>query len=108
MSSNPSSLRIALLGVGTMGGGMGRRLLGAGFPLSLFNRNREKTAPLVEAGARVANTPREAAADADVVISMVADDQAARAVWLGADGGASGLKRGAVAIESSTVSAGWA
>src|SRR6185436_8874550 len=87
--------------------GMARRLLDAGFRLTVFNRNREKAAPLGAAGARVAASPREAASGADVVISMVADDAAARAVWLGADGALAGVKKGAVCVESSTVTPGW-
>jgi 3-hydroxyisobutyrate dehydrogenase len=104
---NASSLRIGFLGLGLMGSGMARRLVGAGFPVAVFNRNPDKAKPLAEAGARVAKSPRDAAAEADVVVSMVADDNAARAVWLGADGALAGMKRGAVVVESSTVTVGW-
>lgn len=99
--------RIAFLGLGIMGAGMARRLLDAGFPLTVFNRNPAKAATFKTAGARVAATPREAAAQADVLISMVADDHAARAVWLGADGALASAATGAVCIECSTVSVGW-
>ena len=78
--------RVALIGLGLMGSGMARRLLGAGFPLAVYNRKRERAASLASEGAHVAATPREAAARADVVLSMVADDAASRAVWLGEDG----------------------
>lgn len=87
-----------------MGSGMAGRLLSGGFPLSVYNRNHQKTARFGEAGAFVAATPREAAARADIVISMVADDGASRAVWFGENGALSGVKRGAVLIESSTLS----
>jgi len=102
--SNP---RVAFLGLGLMGSGMAQRLLAAGFPLAVFNRNRAKAEALAGAGARVAGSPREAAADADVIISMVADDAAARAVWLGADGALAGARSGAVCIEASTITPGW-
>ena len=62
---------VALLGLGLMGNGMAQNLLKAGFPLAVYNRTRAKAAPLAERGARVAATPREAAAGADVVIAMV-------------------------------------
>ncbi len=99
--------RIAFLGLGIMGSGMAGRLLNAGFPLTVFNRNREKAAPLEAAGARVASSAREASAAADVIISMVADDNASRAVWLGAQGALSAQSAGVVCIESSTVTVSW-
>jgi 3-hydroxyisobutyrate dehydrogenase len=102
-----SKPRVAFLGLGIMGSGMSRRLLGAGFPLTVYNRNPEKSAPLAAAGAQVASSAREAAAQADVVISMLADDAAARSVWLGDNGALTGAKKGAILVESSTVSPEW-
>jgi 3-hydroxyisobutyrate dehydrogenase len=67
---------VAILGLGTMGSGMARRLLGAGFPVTLYNRTRSRTEALAGEGASVAATPREAAAGAEVVIAMLADDAA--------------------------------
>ena len=102
-----SQTRVALIGLGLMGSGMARRLLGAGFPLTVYNRNRERASPLAAEGARVAATPREAAAGADIVLSMVADDPASRAVWLGELGALAGAARGGVLVESSTLTVGW-
>jgi 3-hydroxyisobutyrate dehydrogenase len=99
--------RVAILGLGIMGSGMARRVLDAGFPLTVFNRNPEKAAPLASAGAAIAATPRQAASQADIIVSMVADDPAARAVWLGNDGALAGAARGTLCIESSTASLGW-
>lgn len=96
-----------------MGSGMARRLLVNGFPLAVFNRNAEKSKPFANEGARVANSPREAAENADVIISMVADDNAARSLWLGevragqANGALAGAKPGTICIECSTVTVGW-
>ena len=98
---------IAFLGLGLMGSGMAGRLVAGGFPVTVFNRNPAKAAPLAAAGARVAGSPREAAADADVIISMVADDQAARALWLGETGALAGARPGVVGIECSTITVGW-
>ncbi len=70
-----------------MGSGMAGRVLTAGFPLAVYNRNPEKTAPFAKAGAYVARTPRDAAARADIIITMLADDNASRSVWLDKDSG---------------------
>jgi hypothetical protein len=96
--------RVAVLGLGIMGQGMAGRLLSAGFPLAVYNRKPEKAEHLKSAGAFVARTPREAAARAEVVISMVADDVASRTVWLGPDGALAGAAPGTVLVESSTLS----
>lgn len=106
MSSSPQP-SVAFFGLGLMGAGMARRLLEAGFPLAVYNRDPAKAAPLGAAGARIAATPREAAAGATILISMVADDIAARAVWLGKDGALAAVSKGAVCIECSTVSVDW-
>ena len=100
-------LSIAFLGLGTMGGGMAARLLDTRGPIAVWNRHRAKADALVARGARVADSPRDAAADADVVIAMVADDAASRRVWLADDGVLAGAKPGAVLIESSTISPPW-
>jgi 3-hydroxyisobutyrate dehydrogenase len=99
--------RVAFLGLGTMGTGMARRLLAAGFPLAVYNRDAAKSAPLAAEGAIAALSPRAAAAGADVVISMLADDDAARALWLGKSGALRGARRGAIVVECSTVSVAW-
>ena len=104
MMSKP---RVALIGLGLMGTGMARRLLGAGFPLTVYNRNPQRAAPLADEGAHVAASPREAAARADIVLSMVSDDVAARAVWLGEQGALAGAARGTVLVDCSTVSVAW-
>ncbi len=103
-----SKHRIAILGLGTMGSGMARRLLVNGFPLTVFNRNPEKSRPFAAEGAHVAMSPREAASRADVVISMVADDNASRSLWLGETGALAGAVPGTICIECSTVTVGWA
>jgi 3-hydroxyisobutyrate dehydrogenase len=103
---NPTA-RIAFLGLGIMGSGMARRVAGAGFPLTVYNRHPERAAAFTQFGARTAATPREAAVDADIIISMVADDAASRSVWLGEEGALSGTGAGSVLIESSTVSPAW-
>jgi 3-hydroxyisobutyrate dehydrogenase len=90
-----------------MGGGMAARLLSAGFSVSVWNRTADRAEGLRERGATVAQSPRDAAAGADIIISMVADDEAARGVWLGAGGAIGGARQGTLLIESSTVSPNW-
>jgi 3-hydroxyisobutyrate dehydrogenase len=102
-----ANTRVALLGLGTMGSGMAQNLLKAGFPLTVYNRKQSKTVPLVELGAAAAKSPADAAKGADVVISMLADDEASRAMWLGPDSALAAMKSGAIAVESSTVSPEW-
>jgi 3-hydroxyisobutyrate dehydrogenase len=102
-----ATTRVALIGLGIMGSGMARRLLGGGFPLTVYNRNPGRAVPLAAEGAHVAASPREAASRADVVLSMVADDGAARAVWRGEQGALAGAARGTVLVECSTASVGW-
>ena len=99
-------MKIAVLGLGIMGGGMAGRLIGAGFDVAVYNRNPEKSAPFA-GRARIAATPAEATEGADIVISMLADDNASRTVWLGDSGALTTLAAGTVCIESSTVSLDW-
>jgi len=98
---------VAILGLGTMGAGMAGRLLSASFPLTVYNRNRDKARPFAASGADVADSPRDAASRSEIVISMVADDPASRAVWFGENGALAGAQRGSVLIESSTLSVGY-
>jgi 3-hydroxyisobutyrate dehydrogenase len=104
MSTKPL---VAMLGLGTMGAGMAHRLLAADFPLKLFNRNPERYRSFEGSAAQLCESPAQAAADADIVIGMVSDDDVSRAVWQGPAGALSGARRGAVLIESSTLSLGW-
>jgi 3-hydroxyisobutyrate dehydrogenase len=99
--------QIALLGTGTMGIGMGKNLLKAGFRVTAYNRTPAKAEPLSEAGAEIAGTPAEAARGADVILSMLSDEDASRAAWLGEHGALNAAKPGAVLVESSTVRPSW-
>jgi 3-hydroxyisobutyrate dehydrogenase len=98
---------VAILGLGIMGAGMASRLLSEGFSVAVYNRNPAKAAAFSGTAATVASSPREAASHAEIIISMVADDNASRSVWLGDNGALAGAARGSVLIESSTLSVGW-
>jgi 3-hydroxyisobutyrate dehydrogenase len=95
---------VAFIGLGRMGHGMAGRYLDAGFTVAVWNRSKAKADDLIARGAHWAKSPADAAANADAVITMVADDEASRAVWLTGDGAAATMKAGALAIECSTVS----
>ena len=98
---------VAILGLGTMGTGMAANLLKTGFSVTVYNRTAAKAKPLTDAGARFGSTPAEAVKDRSVIISMLADDTASREVWLGKDGALAATRKGAILIESSTVSPQW-
>ena len=101
-------MTVAFLGLGAMGARMAAHVLDApDTALTVWNRSPERAAPLTERGATVAATPREAAAGAEVVVAMVTDDEASRAVWTGPDGALAGLGTGAVAVEASTLTPAW-
>lgn len=91
-----------------MGMGMARRLVAAGHRLRLYNRTAARAAALVEQGATLHSSPREASEGADAIISMVADDDASRGIWMGEQGVFAGRPRtGALMIECSTLSHDW-
>jgi 3-hydroxyisobutyrate dehydrogenase len=96
--------KVAFIGLGRMGHGMAGRYLDAGFEVAVWNRSKAKAEDLIARGARWASSPADAADGADAVVTMVADDAASRAVWLGKDGAAPAMKAGTLAIECSTVS----
>ncbi len=102
-----SKPHVAILGLGIMGGGMASRLVSMGFPLTVYNRTREKAQRYAASGAFVAGTPNEASARAEVVIAMVADDAASRGIWLGPEGALAGAAPGTLLLDSSTISVAW-
>src|SRR3979490_1805079 len=96
--------KVAFIGLGRMGHGMAGRYLEGGFTVAVWNRSKSKADDLIARGARWAASPADAAAGAAAVVTMVADDEASRGVWLGEDGAALTAKAGTLAIECSTVS----
>jgi 3-hydroxyisobutyrate dehydrogenase-like beta-hydroxyacid dehydrogenase len=96
-------MRIGFIGLGDMGQCIVPRLLDAGHEVTGWNRTKSKAAPLTERGMAWADTPREAAAPAEVVFSVVTDSTAVDAVALGNDGVISGLATEAVYLDMSTI-----
>ncbi|MGD1209866.1 MAG: NAD(P)-dependent oxidoreductase [Candidatus Acidiferrales bacterium] len=99
---------IGFIGLGLMGKPMARNLLRAGFPLVVWNRTKSKADDLVREGAKLAANPREAAAAADVLITIVSDPAALEEVLWGPPGANTGalegLRAGSTLVDSSTVS----
>ena len=96
-------MHIGFIGLGQMGAAIAANLVRAGHTVQVWNRSPGKAAPLVELGARLAPTPRAAAAGAEVVMTMVADDAALSAVLEGEEGLYAGLATGALHISLSTI-----
>jgi 3-hydroxyisobutyrate dehydrogenase-like beta-hydroxyacid dehydrogenase len=96
--------RLGFIGMGGMGSRMAARLLAAGYDVTVYNRNRERTRSLEKQGAKVASEPGELAARADIVLSSLADDVAVEKVMLCPGGALVGARPETVFIEMSTVS----
>ncbi len=95
--------RIAFIGTGIMGAPMVRNLLRAGFALVVHNRTRSKAEALQTDGATVADSPAQAAAQADVVVSCVPDSPDVEAVWLGPGGVLESARPGMLGVDMSTI-----
>lgn len=105
---SPSETRVAFLGAGNMAQGMIRRLLGAGFDVTVWNRSPEKVKTLAQYGAKSAASPKQAAEGADVIFASLTDNDASREVWMGAEGALKAQRDTApIVIECSTLSNDW-
>jgi 3-hydroxyisobutyrate dehydrogenase len=99
---------VAFIGLGAMGARIAQNLINAGYPIVVYNRTEAKAKVLVDQGTLFAASPREAAAKADVIISMVTDNEASRHIWLDPEVGAiAALNAQKIAIEASTLTVGW-
>lgn len=103
-------MKVGFIGLGNMGMPMARNLIRAGHELIVYNRTRSRAEELQADGARVADSPAEAARDAEVLITMLADDHAVTEVIFGSDNSQNGdgalgaLGRGAAHVSMSTIS----
>jgi 3-hydroxyisobutyrate dehydrogenase-like beta-hydroxyacid dehydrogenase len=95
---------LGYVGLGVMGSAITRRLLDAGHTVTVWNRTREKAEPLLEAGARWADSPRAVAESSDIVFTMVTNTAAVQAVTDGPDGILAGLAPGKIYVDMSTAS----
>jgi 3-hydroxyisobutyrate dehydrogenase len=97
-------MNISFIGLGTMGAPMAQNLLKAGFSVTVHNRTRSKEEPLESQGAKRAASPKEAAKDADVVITNVSDTPDVEEVILGENGVIHSMKAGSILLDVSTIS----
>jgi 3-hydroxyisobutyrate dehydrogenase-like beta-hydroxyacid dehydrogenase len=97
-------MKVGFIGLGNMGSGMARNLIKAGHTLTVFNRTKSRAEEFRSLGATVARTPGEAAAGAEIVITMLADDAAVEDAVLGPGRVLQSLPAGAVHISMSTIS----
>jgi len=108
VSNSPTPRKIGLIGLGLMGRPMGMNLLKAGHALTVWNRTTSRAQELAAAGAKLAKTPREAAAESEILLTMVSDPPALEEVLWGHegknDGALGGLRAGSIYMDSSTIS----
>jgi len=95
--------RVAILGLGLMGSEIARNLLSKGYDVHGFNRTRDRAKPLVDKGLVAHSTPREAVENADVVITMLSDQDAVNEVAFGSSGFLDCMRPGSIWIDMSTI-----
>src|SRR5256885_52854 len=100
--AEPGKTRIGWIGTGVMGRWMCQHLMDKGFKATVYNRTKEKTKPLLDAGAAYAETPRQVAERSDVVFAIVGFPKDVREVFLGEHGALAGSKSGTVLVDMTT------
>jgi 3-hydroxyisobutyrate dehydrogenase-like beta-hydroxyacid dehydrogenase len=96
-------VNLGFIGLGAMGELIVPRLMAAGHTVTGWNRSKNKATKLIDAGMRWADTPRDVAAQSEIVFSIVTDSKAVKAIALGPDGIVSGLRQGSIYIDMSTI-----
>jgi 3-hydroxyisobutyrate dehydrogenase-like beta-hydroxyacid dehydrogenase len=95
---------VACIGLGRMGAGVAGNIQRAGFKMHVYNRTAAKTQPLADQGATAAESPKEAATGADVVVTNLMDDASVLDAVTGGDGILAGLGAGRIHIDTTTIS----
>jgi 3-hydroxyisobutyrate dehydrogenase len=98
----PGKAKIGWIGTGVMGSSMCGHLIDAGYSATVYNRSKEKCAPLVAKGAAEASTPKQVAEDSDVIFTIVGYPKDVREVILGDDGVLAGAKAGSIVVDMTT------
>lgn len=94
--------RVGWIGTGVMGRWMCQHVMSKGYAATVYNRSKEKTQPLLEAGAKYAETPKAVAEKADVVFAIVGFPKDVREVFLGPQGALAGIKAGGILVDMTT------
>jgi len=97
-------MKVAFIGLGTMGVGMALNILKAGHEVTVHNRTREKEEQVAKQGAERAESPQEAAQGAEIIVTMVSDTPDVEEVVLGTSGVIHGASEGSIVIDMSTIS----
>lgn len=97
-------MKVAFIGMGTMGAHMALNILKAGHEVTVHNRTREREAPVAEAGAKRAASPKEAASGSELIVICVSDTPDVENVILGKEGVIDGAAHGAIVVDMSTIS----
>jgi len=100
--AQPGTTRIGWIGTGVMGRWMCQHAMSKGFSATVFNRSKDKLQPLLDLGAKAADTPKQVAENSDVVFAIVGFPKDVREVFLGADGALAGSKPGTVLVDMTT------
>lgn len=100
--AEPGKTRVGWIGTGVMGRWMCQHILSKGYSATVYNRSRDKAAPLAEAGATVVDSPKAVAEKSDVVFAIVGFPKDVREVFLGAQGALAGIKAGGVLVDMTT------
>lgn len=100
--AEPGKTRVGWIGTGVMGRWMCQHLMSKGYSATVYNRSRDKTTPLVEAGAVVVDSPKAVAEKSDVVFAIVGFPKDVREVFLGAQGALAGMKANGVLVDMTT------
>jgi len=97
-------MKVAFIGLGSMGAPIARHILEAGHDLTVYNRTESKAKPLLDAGAQWADSPRQVVRDAECLVTMLSDDMALNAVLMGEGGALEGMEKDTVHVSMSTLS----
>ncbi len=100
--AEPGKTRVGWIGTGVMGRWMCQHVLTKGYPATVYNRSREKTKPLTDAGAVYAESPRAVAERSDVVFAIVGFPRDVREVFLGPQGALAGSRAGTILVDMTT------
>lgn len=101
--TTPGKPPIGWIGLGAMGSRMARRLLDAGYSLTVYNREAARIQPFVQAGAKAAQSPRQVAEQSQIILSSLTNDAAVEQVYGGQEGVLAGVQPGALLVEMSTI-----
>src|SRR5881227_4308321 len=100
--AEPGKTRVGWIGTGVMGRWMCQHALTKGYAATVYNRSKDKLQPLVELGVKAADSPKQVAANSDIVFAIVGFPKDVREVFLGPDGALAGSKSGTILVDMTT------